>query len=105
MATTEDWAKLETAAQVWGQSRCIIDLRRRVEALEQRAAAPAPAADRPLWEAMSQARYNSDGPRMASVRLATAAEIDAVADWLEGKGYLRGWELLRAEARLVREGA
>lgn len=38
MATTEDWAKLETAAQAWGHSRCILDLRRRVEALEQRAA-------------------------------------------------------------------
>ena len=104
MATTEDWAKLETAAQVWGQSRCIIDLRRRVEALEQRAAAPAPAADRPLWEVMYDARCDVllQGEAIAH---RYAAEIDAVADWLEGKGYLRGWELLRAEARLVREGA
>jgi len=103
MATTEDWAKLETAAQVWGQSRCIIDLRRRVEALEQRAAAPAPAADRPLWEVMYDARCDVllQGEAIAH---RYAAEIDAVADWLEDKGYLRGWELLRAEARRAREG-
>ena len=90
MATTDDWAKLETAAQAWGSLRCLLDLRARVEALERRAAteessatdvdsallrtgmvtsshlaifreswtvepAPAPAADRPLWEAMWEA--------------------------------------------------
>ena len=38
MATTDDWAKLETAAQAWGSLRCLLDLRARVEALAQRAA-------------------------------------------------------------------
>jgi len=116
----------------------ILDLRRRVEALEARAAAeessatdvdsallrtgmvtarhlatikeslrvepaPAPAADRPLWEVMYDARCDVllQGEAIAH---RYAAEIDAVADWLEDKGYLRGWELLRAEARRAREG-
>lgn len=67
--------------------------------------APAPAADRPLWEVMVQARYNSDGPRMGSVRLATAAEIDAVADWLDARGCHGAAHDLRIEARRAREGA
>ena len=87
------------------------DLRRRVEALEQRAApapepAPAPAADRPLWEVVAQARYNSDGARMASVRLATAAEIDVVAEWLDARAVgVDAVVVLHAEARRAREGA
>ena len=36
----------------------------------------------PLWEVMTQARYNSEGARLASIRHATAAEIRAVRDWL-----------------------
>lgn len=36
----------------------------------------------PLWKAMTQARYESDGARLASVRHATAAEIRALRDWL-----------------------
>jgi hypothetical protein len=118
----------------------ILDLLRRVEALEARAAteqssatdvdsallrtgmvtarhlatikesltvepAPAPAADRPLWEVMSQARYSSVGARMGSVRLATAAEIDAVAEWLDARGSSYARDVLRAEARRAREGA
>jgi len=31
---------------------------------------------------MTQARYNSEGARLASIRHATAAEIRAVRDWL-----------------------
>ncbi len=175
MTTLEDaWKQVKRWAQQdkFGTDRCLLDLRRRVEALEQRAAtpepvqewirrkvyknsteysdyikqrfqdrtsssfefdghrwqyehssfddtgeydlisrppapepAPAPAADRPLWEVVAQARYNSDGARMASVRLATAAEIDAVADWLAARGCAGSADLLHAEARRAREGA
>ncbi len=115
MATTEDWAKLETAAQVWGQSRCIIDLRRRVEALEQRALtapepsaaepAPAPAADRPLWEVMRQARRVAKAVE-SSIASRYAAEIDAVADWLDARAVgVDAIVALHAEARRAREGA
>ena len=109
MATTDQWRTIEGWAEhLTGvghdpTAACILDLRRRVEALEQRAAAPAPAADRPLWEVMYDARCDVllQGEAIAH---RYAAEIDAVADWLEDKGYLRGWELLRAEARRAREG-
>jgi len=37
----------------------------------------------PLWEVMAQARYESDGAFYRSVGLATAAEIRAVAEWIE----------------------
>lgn len=36
----------------------------------------------PLWQVMTQARYNSEGARLASIRHATAAEIRALRDWL-----------------------
>ena len=114
MATTEDWARIETAAQAWGhsrqgdlchQARCILDLRRRMEALEQRAltapepsaAEPAPAADRPLWREVRGAMQ------------AVPGEIDwvaaqlAVADWLAARGCEVSADLLRAEARRARQ--
>ncbi len=115
MATTDQWRTIEGWAEhLTGvghdpTAACLLDLRRRVEALEQRAAAPepapAPAADRPLWEVVAQARYNSDGARMASVRLATAAEIDAVADWLAARKPVHGGAVvaLRVQARRARE--
>lgn len=37
----------------------------------------------PLWQVMTQARYNSEGSRLASIRHATAAEIRAIAEWIE----------------------
>lgn len=37
----------------------------------------------PLWQVMTQARYNSEGARLASIRHATAAEIRAIAEWIE----------------------
>ena len=87
---------------------CMMDLRRRVEALEQRAAAPepepAPAADRPLWVVMKDAFTKIERPLPHQL----AAEIDAVASWLEQRyldRYPGAAELLRIEARRAREGA
>ena len=83
------------------------DLRRRVEALEARAAtepepAPAPAADRPLWEVMRVA-WNYRGNMRPEDDWAAA--IDAVADWLDARGSRYARDVLRAEARRAREGA
>jgi hypothetical protein len=87
----------------------ILDLRRRVEALEQRAAteessatepAPAPAADRLLWKQMHLAYYEAVG-----VTESWASVLDVVADWLAARGYPGAAELLRAEAQRAREGA
>jgi hypothetical protein len=118
----------------------ILDLRRRVEALEARAAAeessatdvdsallrtgmvtarhlatikeslrvepaPAPAADRPLWEVMSHACYPIPP---SGDKHDWADAIDAVATWLERRyldRYPGAAELLRNEARRAREGA
>jgi hypothetical protein len=92
----------------------ILDLRRRVEALEARAAteqssatepAPAPAADRPLWEVMSHAYYPIPP---SGDKHDWADAIDAVATWLERRyldRYPGAAELLRNEARRTREGA
>lgn len=110
MATTEDWARIETAAQAWGHSRqgdlrrCILDLRRRMEALEQRAAAPesapASAADRPLWEQMEYAwEFDSMGETEDWARV-----ISAVADWLAAREQCGAASALRSEARRAREG-
>ena len=124
MATTEDWATMETFADdpIATGTRCIIDLRRRVEALEQRAAAPAPApapepapaADRPLWEVMKDAHLNEAGMVLYSNssqpvlgepdRFTRAAEIDAVAEWFDSRGCHGAANALRAEARCTREG-
>ena len=133
MTTTEDaW---------YEQERWILDLRRRVDALEQRAltapepsadqrrlnnpvqiaecggpcseggpaacdcgalAEPAPAADRPLWKVMRGA-YASVRP--LSVAEGYAAEIDAVADWLDARAVgVDAVVVLHAEARRTREG-
>ena len=117
MATTEEYKVLEDWADDPNSisSRCITDLRRRVEALEQRAdaeqssapepaPAPAPAADRPLWEVMRE-RFTAVPLPDRSLADSYAAEIDAVASWLDARGY--GWDAaaaLHAEARRAREG-
>lgn len=86
--------------------RCLLDLRRRVEALEQRQApapepAPAPAADRPLWEVMRVA-WNYRGNMRPEDDWAAA--IDAVADWFDSRGCHGAAHDLRAEAQRAREG-
>ena len=111
MATTEDWATMETFADdpIATGTRCLLDLRRRVEALEQRAPAPAPepgpapAADRPLWEVMQKAWRSAEAVEFI-FRHRYAAEIDAVAEWLDARGCMDAGDLLRAEARRAREG-
>lgn len=84
----------------------ILDLRARVEALEQRAAteessaiepAPAPAADGPLWQVMRDAHGTC-----IPDSLGYAAEIDAVADWLAARGCAGSADMLRTEARRAR---
>ena len=97
------------------------DLRRRVEALEQRATTeessapePAPAADRPLWEVMQDAHLNEAGMVLYSNssqpvlgepdRFTRAAEIDAVADWLDARAVgVDAVVVLHAEARRARQ--
>lgn len=86
----------------------ILDLRRRVEALEQRATpapdpAPAPAADRPLWRVVHEA-WSATGAA-ASDATGYAAEIDAMADWFDSRGCHGAAHDLRAEAQRAREGA
>ena len=111
MATIDDaWRRVERWAKDGGSNdRCILDLRARVEALEQRATIkesltvePAPAPDdRPLWQVMREAYWSAgmDGAGFA-------AEIDAVADWLDCHGrHYSAAAALRTEARRAREGA
>ena len=92
---------------------CMMDLRRRVEALEARAAAeessatepaPAPAADRPLWKLMRVA-WNYRGNMRPEDDWAAA--IDAVADWLAARNPVHRGAVfaLRSEACRAREGA
>lgn len=92
------------------------DLRRRVEALEARAAteessatepAPAPAADRPLWEVMYDAHCDAASEGKADLAWRTAAEIDALADWLAARDPVHRGAVfaLRSEARRAQEGA
>lgn len=115
MATTEDWAATEDFANdpIATGTRCILDLRRRVEALEaleqQRAAteessatepAPAPAADRPLWELMDRVFYDNGGQDHDD----WVATINTVAERLEEHGYHDAGDFLRTEARRAREG-
>ena len=109
MATTEDaWRRVERWAKDGGSNdRCILELRARVEPLEQRAPAPAPepapapAADRPLWEVM----YDNccDAARKGDLAWRTAAEIDAVAAWLADREHCGAASLLRIEARRAQE--
>lgn len=114
MATTDQWRTIEGWAEhLTGEGHdptaaCLLDLRRRVEALEQRRAAteessatePAPAADRPLWRQMHLAYYEvSDAPED------WAAVLDAVADWLDARAVgVDAIVALHAEARRAREG-
>ena len=113
MATTDDaWKRVERWAKDGGSNdRCILELRARVEALEQRAAAPepapAPAADRPLWAQM-EAAYGLAKREYSATPARYAAEIDAVADWLSHStepGLHLAAEILRTEARRAREEA
>ena len=76
---------------------------RAVIAADRSRRAAAPAADRlkPLWEVMGQA-YARAGGHQAGY----AAEIDAVADWLDCHGrHYSAAAALRTEARRGREGA
>ena len=111
MATTDQWRTIEGWAEhltgvrqrASSTAACLLDLRRRVEALEQRTApAPAPAADRPLWEVMAETYHESpDYPEC------WAAVLDVVATWLERRyldRYPGAAELLRNEARRARKG-
>lgn len=110
MATTDQWRTIEGWAEhLTGEGHdptaaCILDLRRRVEALEQRAT-PASAADRPLWKVISHAYYPIPP---SGDKHDWADAIDAVATWLERRyldRYPGAAELLRNEARRAREGA
>lgn len=105
MKIEEAWdLQLHWSAHGSAHAPCLLDLRARVEALEQRAAAPAPApaADRlkSLQEVMREAYVlaGSDGPGFT-------AGIDAVADWLAARGCAGSADMLRSEARRAREGA
>lgn len=64
--------------------------------------APAPAADRPLWEMMDEA-YNLATTSTRTFSGRYAAEIDAVAERLEEHGYHNAGDFLRTEARRARE--
>lgn len=108
MTTFEDaWKRVERWAQKGGANDCcLLDLRRRVEALEQRtltapepsAAEPAPAADRPLWREVRGAMQAVPGEFNW-----VAAQL-AVADWLAAREHCGAASALRIEARRAREG-
>lgn len=108
MATPEQWQKMER----WHEdgttnfASCILELRDRLAALEARQQQPEPAQRtepeverRPLCDLMARAyaRYEhgwwKDG---------YAAEIDAVAEWLEQRGHRLAAAALRDEARRAR---
>lgn len=100
----EEWAK---DPNYDSDACCLLDLRRRVEALEQRAAAsateptPAPAADRPLWKVMDRVFYDNGGQDHDE----WVATINAVADWLSAREHCGAASALRSEALRAREGA
>ena len=106
MATIEEAWKLQEHWSSDHDSACLLDLRARVEALEQRQApepAPAPAAYPPLlWEEMRDAYLNA---LPAIDAITYAAELEAVADWLTSREHCGAASALRTEARRAREGA
>lgn len=101
--TIEGWAEHLTGVGHDPTAACLLDLRRRVEALEQRAAAPepapTPAADRPLWREVRGAMQAVPG------ELDWVAAQLAVADWLAAREHCGAASALRIEARRAREGA
>ena len=111
MATPEQWDKVET----WHYrgdplTCCIIELRDRLAALEAQQQQPAspeptqrtePEVQRELWDQMGFAW----GHASASNAHCVAAEIDAVAKWLEQRGRHTAAADLRYQARRARREA
>ena len=110
MATPEQWADLQGWHEDGGDSYapCIIELRDRLAALEaQQPASPEPTqrtepeVQRELWDQMGFAW----GHASASNAHCVAAEIDAVAKWLEQRGRHTAAADLRYQARRARREA